>query len=305
VPVVAASASGSSKNVEVEHGGRVFLFSIVPTPGENYVNVYGRDITAVREAERTLRRHSEELERLVSERAEKLLEVERLAAVGEIASAVGHDLRAPLQVLTSDLYLIKEKLASLPPESKKVRDELLQTMETMNLQLKYMSGIIYDLQALVGRARPQLSEADVSKLVDRTLMGMEVPPNVKIAVNVQAPAGATRANVDAVMIMRVFTNLITNAIQAMPNGGSLTITLSLKDKWLSIEFSDTGVGMSPETMRKLFTPLFTTKERGMGLGLAICKQIVEAHGGRISTRSKAGEGTTFTVELPLPSEGKQ
>jgi len=273
VPVIGASASGEQKNVEVDQDGRVFLFTIVPVPGESYVNLYGRDITTIKEAEKRMEHRAEELERLVAKRTERLVEVERFAAIGEVASAVGHDLRSPLQVMTSVLYVIKEKLASLPPAYKEAIDEphMSQSIDIMHDSVKYMGTIISDLQGFISRVTPRLSEVDVAELVDRTLKGMELPPDIKVHVDTQRVPVSTRVMADEAMMMRVFTNLITNAVQAMPKGGSLTVAASQeKEKdWISVDISDTGEGISQENMRKLFTPLFTTKDRGTGLGLVI------------------------------------
>ena len=98
-------------------------------------------------------------------------------------------------------------------------------------------------------------------------------------------------------MQRVFINLIKNAIEAMPDGGTLEIASTQNMDDLQITFTDTGIGMPEEVVTKLFTPLFTTKARGMGLGLPICKRIVEAHGGKISVQSIPNKGTTFTVKL--------
>jgi signal transduction histidine kinase len=98
---------------------------------------------------------------------------------------------------------------------------------------------------------------------------------------------------------RTFINLIRNAVEAMPNGGTLTIkSRKIRDK-ITFAFSDTGVGMSEEVLKRLWNPLFTTKAKGMGLGLAICKRFVEAHGGSIAVESTLGKGTTFTVKIPI------
>jgi two-component system sensor histidine kinase HydH len=105
--------------------------------------------------------------------------------------------------------------------------------------------------------------------------------------------------IDPAVMRRVFTNLIMNAIQAMPNGGELGIDLYGTDEFLFVAFKDTGVGIPEENMGKLFNPFFTTKAKGQGLGLPVCKRLVEAHDGRITVESKPGEGSTFTVELPI------
>jgi signal transduction histidine kinase len=104
---------------------------------------------------------------------------------------------------------------------------------------------------------------------------------------------------DKAQLQRVFTNLVLNAAQAMPDGGQLTIETSECDDWFSLSFCDTGVGIGEENLRKMFTPFFTTKVGGVGLGLNICRQIVEGHGGEISVNSKEGCGSTFTVKFPI------
>jgi two-component system, sporulation sensor kinase E len=105
--------------------------------------------------------------------------------------------------------------------------------------------------------------------------------------------------VDVSKIDRVFINVIKNSFDAMPNGGQLTIDGKVADGTMVFAFNDTGVGMSEETLSKLWTPLFTTKAKGMGFGSAICKRYVEAHGGKIMAQSTLGKGTTISVNLPL------
>ncbi|MEM3430645.1 MAG: ATP-binding protein, partial [Candidatus Bathyarchaeia archaeon] len=125
---------------------------------------------------------------------------------------------------------------------------------------------------------------------------INIPENIKVTLNVDRE---TTLKVDPDLIRRLFTNLITNAIQAMPDGGQLTIKTSKNDREVSISFQDTGVGIPEENINRLFDPFFTTKAKGQGLGLSICKRIVEAHEGSISVESKVGVGSTFTVKLPI------
>ena len=101
------------------------------------------------------------------------------------------------------------------------------------------------------------------------------------------------------VIERVFVNLLLNAVQAMPNGGELTVKSERQGKNVLIHFQDTGVGILKENLPRLFDPLFTTKAKGQGLGLAVCKRLVDAHEGSISVESTIGKGSTFTVKLPL------
>jgi len=113
-----------------------------------------------------------------------------------------------------------------------------------------------------------------------------------------------RVDADPHHLRRVFLNIIKNAIQAMPKGGTLTISAKKLNEHVELEFSDTGIGIPEENMKKLFTPLFTTKSKGIGLGLSICKDLVEAHNGQIEVKSEVGKGTTFTIKLPIHQKEK-
>jgi signal transduction histidine kinase len=100
-------------------------------------------------------------------------------------------------------------------------------------------------------------------------------------------------------MQRVFTNLIKNSIDAMPNGGSLDISSRQNEQSVEFSFADTGIGMSEDVVQKIFTPLFTTKAQGMGFGLSICKRIIEVHGGKIAVKSAPNKGTVFIVSIPI------
>jgi signal transduction histidine kinase len=133
-------------------------------------------------------------------------------------------------------------------------------------------------------------------LLLESLAMSQVPEKVKI---VNCLKNNPNLKVDSDKIKRVFINLIKNAVDAMPNGGKLTIDSKQINDVLELSFSDTGTGISDEVMPKLFSPLFTTKAQGMGFGLAICKRLIEAHAGTISVKTAKGKGTTFIVTLPI------
>ena len=128
------------------------------------------------------------------------------------------------------------------------------------------------------------------------LLSLSIPENINLTTKL---GEIPQMMLDPEQIQRVFLNLIQNAIEAMPEGGKLMITTSRTDYSAEISIEDYGIGIPEEYMPKLFTPLFTTKIKGLGLGLAVCKQIVESNGGKIMAKSKAGQGTTFTVKLPI------
>jgi len=245
------------------------------------------DITERKRMEEELRRYSEHLEELVEERTIKLREAERMAAIGETAAMVGHDLRNPLQAIVGLLYLANKK-------QENNLDELLQSIEQ---QVDYMNKIISDLEDYSRPAKPQLVETSVNQLIDDTFSAITIPEKVKVYIGIEE--NFTRLMVDPTMMRRILANLITNAVQAMPSGGQLTIRASKNEDDAFISVEDSGIGIPEENLSKLFQPLFTTKAKGQGLGLAVCKKVVEAHGGSITVKSVVGKGTTFTVKIPI------
>jgi two-component system sporulation sensor kinase C len=132
--------------------------------------------------------------------------------------------------------------------------------------------------------------------MNEVLSTVFVPNGIQI---INSGIGDCNLLVDKVKILRAFNNLIKNAFDAMPNGGELHITSKINKKYVQIDFSDNGVGMSKQVIDKMWVPFFTTKARGMGIGLPMCKRIIEAHGGEIKVESTEGKGTTFTIYLPI------
>ena len=139
-------------------------------------------------------------------------------------------------------------------------------------------------------------ECTPNSLLKEALPMIQIPDNTKIA---DYTLDEPKIKADVGKIVRVFINLIKNAVDAMPEGGTLEIRSTTTNDNLNITFTDTGKGISEEVMAKLFTPLFTTKAQGMGFGLAICKREVEAHGGTITVKNTVGKGTTFTIALSI------
>jgi signal transduction histidine kinase len=163
----------------------------------------------------------------------------------------------------------------------------------------FADNIISDLLDFAAIRPLQKSKQNINSLIDASLTRTHVPQNIIIK---RGYAKKVTAAVDEKQLDRVFLNLTKNAVQAMPKGGTLAITTNKTESHVEIVFSDTGSGMPEESMKKIFTPLFTTKAKGIGMGLAICKKIVEQHGGTIGAKSKAGQGTAFTIRLPKKEE---
>jgi signal transduction histidine kinase len=207
---------------------------------------------------------------------------------------VGHDIRNPLQAITGDIYLAKKEIASMS-ESKEKKN-VLECLEEIQENIYYIDKIVVDLQDYARPLIPMTREIYLQKLINELLAKHGVPPNVKVQVKVQKEVGTVVADSD--ILKRILGNLIINAVQAMPKGGKLTIQACKEANGLIITVEDTGVGIADEVKDKLFAPLFTTKAKGQGFGLAVVKHMTEALGGTVSFESQEGKGTTFMVHLP-------
>ena len=247
-----------------------------------------------------LERQTEHLEELVEERTILLKSAERLAGIGETATMIGHDLRNPLQGLQYVVDLQRMRSDRLPPEKRGVQDweKVAVLVDKISEQIFYMDKIVGDLQDYARPITPEYEPLSVGQLITDVLKSIPHADGVRIITNI--PDLTVMA--DPHLMHRVFGNLILNAIQAMPDGGTLSVSASAQDGSAAIRVHDTGVGIPDELKDKLFRPLFTGKAKGTGLGLAVVKRIVDAHGGTISFESVKGRGTTFTITLP--AEGK-
>ena len=255
------------------------------------------DIDRIKQVEEELRARSEHLEDLVEERTRMLSNTTRMAAIGETAGMVGHDLRNPLQTIINTIHLAKESMKTdeVPPTERHLRLE--RALDTIREQADFMNKIVSDLQDYARQTRPTFIEYDMQRLINDTLSSIPISTTVEVSSTVEP--GFPKLNVDPSLLRRAFTNIVTNALQAMPDGGKLRIRAWRSEKLAMVSFQDTGKGIAEDVKAKIFSPLFTTKEKGVGLGLAVTRRLVESHHGEIKVTSKVGEGTTFTVEIPL------
>ncbi len=277
----------------------------IKDPQDRVIGLVGisRDITELKRMEDELKRYSENLEELVRQKTEKLKESERLAAIGETAAMVGHDLANPLQVIFNQLFIGKKMLDQISEDCKKAAIEkgIMQLFESVAMQVHYMSKITNDLRDYARSIKFEPVVMDAQSLISQALSTIPVPENIKAAIDVEEKLASTKFMADPNILKRILINLLTNAVQSMENGGKLTVKARLAEDAISISVEDTGVGISKENMGKLFEPLFTTKAKGAGLGLAACKRLVEAHEGSISVESEVGKGTVFTIKIPFRS----
>ena len=214
----------------------------------------------------------------------------RLKAIEQMAAMVGHDLRNPLTGIANAAYYLRMKIGSdLGPKA-------TEMLDLIDRDIEYSNKIVDDLLEYSRAIGLNLSESNPKSIVKEALELVNIPANVQV---LDFTEDTPKITVDIDKMKRTCVNIIKNAFDAMAQGGKLTIKSRKTRGNVEFSFTDTGAGVPKETLERLFTPLFTTKARGMGFGLAICKRIVEAHGGKISVESTLGKGTTFTLTIPV------
>lgn len=294
-------AFDSHEHSSVDAKGRPCYIEVITTPikdaNENVVSAVEAliDITEKKWLQQELSEYSQGLEKLVEKRTQQLkdkedqlVKTERLAAIGELAGMVGHDLRNPLSGVKNAAYYLKKNNATLDRTSMEMIDVIDDCVE-------YSNKIINDLLDYSRDVYLELEECSPKELVYETLAVLSVPTSITVVNKLPTEPLIV---VDRSKIERVFENLIKNAVDAMPKGGNITIDSCLVGDSMHFHFADTGAGIPDDVLPKIFLPLFTTKAKGMGFGLAICKRMVEAHNGTITVQTSKEKGTIFTVELP-------
>jgi len=278
------------------------------------------DITKRKRAEEKLKEYSEHLEEMVTDRTrelseaqEQLVRKEKLATLGQLAGSVGHELRNPLGVINTSIYYLKMVQPDAGEKIKRYHAMIEQEVHNAD-------KIISDLLDFARGINAEREPASVPELVQRVLERFPAPPPVKVRLEI--PADLPMVFADPRQVEQVLDNLVVNAYQAMAsqkssatgvtspagtistsstNGGKLVISAKPStvngQSSVAIAVKDTGTGITPENMQKLFEPLFTTKAKGIGLGLAVSRKLAEANGGRIEVQSELGVGSTFTLVL--------
>jgi PAS domain S-box-containing protein len=264
-------------------------------PTRTGVSVFTKDITQRKDLQDKLEEYAQHLEDLVKIRTEKLKNAERLATIGEMAGMVGHDIRNPLQSISGELYLAKNELDSL--SECEAKETLLESMGIIGEQLAYINKIVSDLQDYAKPLVPCPEEVDLKKTITEILSSVTIPQDIRV--NVSIENSFPKLETDSSYLRRILINLITNAVQAMSKGGKLSITANNDELHAFIRVQDTGEGIPEEAKIKIFKPLFTTKSKGQGFGLAVVKKLTDSLGGNVTFESTVGKGTQFTVEIPL------
>ncbi len=232
----------------------------------------------------------------LTEKQEQLLHSQKLASLGKMAAGVAHELNSPLTVILNDSSLLIRDFPDGSPEKK--------DLEVIMGEAKRCGEIIHNLLEFTRLERPAKKLKNINTVAKEAL---ELIKHQAILNNIDVTLNLTpdmpRIRIDDNQIKQVFLDIMSNSIQAMPEGGHLTISsnLSQEPNFLDVNFGDTGCGISEDNMNKIFQPFYTTKDakNGTGLGLAICYEIIQEHGGKIKVKSTVGKGTTFSIKLPI------
>ncbi len=255
------------------------------------------EVSVRKQAEEAITQYSGRLEDLVAERTRELVETqdqlvrqEKLAVLGQMAGGIAHELRGPLAVINNAAFLLNEHLGDPRPEVREVLD-------TLEEEVRASTAIINSLLSFARLAPPARQDVNVADLVREALLRTPIPEGIEVVTQIAGRLPSIQADPD--QLRQAFGNLLNNAVQAMPDGGELAVAAETSGPaGVVVSFADTGQGIAEEDLDRIFEPLFTTKSKGIGLGLALVKSLVEGHGGTVSVTSEVGRGSTFTVRLP-------
>ena len=237
---------------------------------------------------------------------ERLVQAERVAAWRELARRLAHELKNPL----FPLQLTVENLVRARMQSPEQFDEVFrESSRTLLAEISNLKAIIGRFSEFSKMPHPQLQPVQVNEVLQGVAQlfqaQLQAPGRAPIISKLELDASLAPIPVDPDLLHRAISNLVLNAMDAMPNGGTLALRTRRDDGKAIIEVADTGSGLTPEECERIFTPYYTSKQHGTGLGLAIVQSVVSDHGGRISVRSEPGQGTTFVIELPANADSLQ
>lgn len=236
---------------------------------------------------RELVEQRDNLENLIEEKTHEVLKSERLSAIGELSGRLAHDLRNPLSVMKMSVDLLKQN-----SDDSKVSDPVVaKRIDLIEKSIERISHQVDDVLGYVRNSPLKLTNISVRELIDTSVEKINLPSDVELKIY----GGDVKIDCDLVKLDAVFINLIVNSIQAMHEGGKIEVKIKEEGNMVVLKFIDFGDGIPEENLEQVFEPLFTTKQKGTGLGLASCRNIVEQHQGEISVKNNP---TTFTISLP-------
>ena len=252
-----------------------------------------------RRLEEEIKRYAEELETRVAERTAELVEThkqlvaqERIAALGRAAAQVAHEVKNPLSGLLLYALHLKSTATNFSENEINLLDKIVRTINHLNSRVEQILGFARPVSLTTHDGNLNQIVTDILELLRPQLTANQVEVHLSLA-----EEGA-HAMIDEASMRGALMNLMLNAVEAMPDGGLLSISVEQTDETLRLEIADTGSGIGEEQATKIFEPFYTTKEQGLGLGMPYSKKIIDQHGGTISLSSQLGKGTTITIVIP-------
>ncbi|QSV46391.1 sensor histidine kinase [Geobacter benzoatilyticus] len=228
----------------------------------------------------------------------RLYEAEHLSRVGQLASGIAHEIRNPLNYISLAIDHLKSEFTVACPEK---AQKFIPLADKIKEEVRRANYMVVNFMNFGRPLKLRITELSYPELIEKTLpLHREKLAEQRVTVRTDLPDDLPPMRADGEMLRNCISNFVTNAAQAMPDGGAITLGASYdrEQKCFNLTFSDEGCGIGEEDLPKIFQPWYTSKEAGIGLGLAITERIIREHGGKISVTSAAGKGTTFTVELP-------
>lgn len=288
-------STGREAVYEVADNDRFYSLLLVPVADSNYVNIYGRDVTETRHAEAESRQHQTEL-----------VHVCRLSTMGEMATGIAHELNQPLSAIMNYAKGCARRIQLNPGET----DEILEALDKIAVQSHRAGEIIKRMRGMLGKQPAIRDEGDFNQLVLEVCSFIEFETRKSgVSIELDLYPESLVIQVDLVQIEQVLLNIVRNALDVLQASDAeekrVTIRSGINDKGMAfVSIEDNGPGIQAETMKQLFHPFFTTKDSGMGMGLAISQTIIDDHMGNITVDSEPGRGTCFVIELPLPANNE-
>lgn len=255
-----------------------------------------RDITNLVETKNRLASINEDLEQRVEDRTkqlhraqEELVRAEKLATLGQVSGGIAHEIRNPLSVIQTSVFYLRR--AKNPSPAK-----IEQHLDRIERQVALIDNVVTALSDVARLPEPKVCQCDIVQVVNEVCGALSLPASIEL--KRQLKGNTPKVKIDPNQVSIVFRNLLRNARDAMDEGGLIEITSDANDGFVMIRIADTGSGIAEDDLSRITEPLFSTKARGMGLGLAICAAILDKNGGRLTVQSEIDKGTEFTVHLP-------
>jgi signal transduction histidine kinase len=273
------------------------LVGFLVATGLNKIDAEKKNSVKLNAAFQKLSEYTEKLK----ESQEQLIHADKLTSLGQLAASIAHEVNNPLSGILVYTQLLKKKIANDTIQ----KDTVLEYLSKMEFELIRSTKLVRNLLDFSRQSPPAFQKVDLNTIVNRAFEFAADSARLQhIQTIKELDPGLPELVADFDQLQQVCTNLIVNAIQSMPDGGTLTLRTLFSNGRFKVEVQDTGYGISQENMRKLFTPFFTTKQeiKGVGLGLAISYGIIQRHHGNIEVQSREGKGSIFVLDLPAHPE---